>query len=161
MNKVLLVGRIVQKPELRETPNSNIPYTRFRVAVRRENSSQNNKEESDFIPLVAWRNTATYITNYLNIGDLVSIEGSFNATSYKNANDEYVNVYEVLISSIRTLEGRKVREERNGTQSSNNFSSTKKPFKNNASEPTFVENKNSSTNDISEEEDEVDWDLEF
>ncbi|WP_041362831.1 single-stranded DNA-binding protein [[Mycoplasma] mobile] len=170
MNKVLLVGRIAQKGELKETSNSNIPYVRFRVAVRKDNVSQNAREDSDFIPVIAWRNTATFVNNYMNIGDLVSVEGTFSTSTFKNSNDEFVNVYEVTISNIKSLESKKARDERKEFQGTNNFE-TKQKSNSNFSEPTFVdssENKSSKIQKTSQsfktetdEDEEMDWDLEF
>ena len=56
MNRVLLVGRLTAKPELRYT-NSNIPYTRFSVAVDGIPSA-NGERRTDFINTVAWRKQA-------------------------------------------------------------------------------------------------------
>ena len=66
MNRVLLVGRLTAKPELRYT-NSNLPYTRFSVAVDGIPSA-NGEKRTDFINTVAWRKQAENCKNYLNQG---------------------------------------------------------------------------------------------
>ena len=55
MNKVVLVGRLTAKPELRYTA-SNTAFTRFSVAVNRNFTNQSGEREADFINIiVCWR----------------------------------------------------------------------------------------------------------
>ena len=70
MNRVMLIGRLTAKPELRYT-SSNIPSARFSLAVDRPFTSQSGERETDFINIVVWRkqaeNVKKYITNaYIN-----------------------------------------------------------------------------------------------
>ena len=51
MNKVMLIGRLTAKPELRYTP-SNVPYSRFSLAVNRPFNSQQGERGTDFINIV-------------------------------------------------------------------------------------------------------------
>lgn len=53
MNDVKLSGRLVRDPELKHTPNG-VPVATFSLAVDRKF----NREEADFVPIVAWRKTA-------------------------------------------------------------------------------------------------------
>ena len=53
MNKVVLVGRLTAKPELRYTPQ-NTAFTRFSVAVNRSFTNSDGKREADFINIVVW-----------------------------------------------------------------------------------------------------------
>ena len=48
MNRVMLIGRLTAKPELRYT-GSNIPYARFSVAINRTFSNSQGQRETDFI----------------------------------------------------------------------------------------------------------------
>lgn len=81
MNKVILIGRVVAKPELRYT-NSNIPNTKFTVAVNRPFSNQNGQREVDFINIVAWRKQAETICNYFDKGNQIAIEGRLQTGSF-------------------------------------------------------------------------------
>ena len=98
MNKVLIVGRLTHEPEKRSTP-SGISYVRFSVAVSRAF----NKEQTDFIPVVAWRQSADYITNYLHKGYLVSIDGSFTSSRYQNNENQPVTRYEITVDRVQNL----------------------------------------------------------
>lgn len=81
MNKVVLLGRLTAKPELRYTP-SNMGYTRFSVAVNRRVSRQDGTRETDFINCVAWGKTAETIARYFDKGNQICIDGSIRTGSY-------------------------------------------------------------------------------
>ena len=53
MNRVMLIGRLTAKPELRYT-NSNVPYARFTIAVNRQFNNQDGNREADFINIVVF-----------------------------------------------------------------------------------------------------------
>lgn len=104
MNRVLLVGRLTAKPELRYT-NSNIPYTRFSVAVDGIPST-NGERRTDFINTVAWRKQAENVCQYLDKGSLVSVEGRLQTNNYtdKDGNKRYS--MDVQADNVRFLESR-------------------------------------------------------
>lgn len=105
MNKVLLVGRLTAKPELRYT-NSNIPYARFSVAVDRGTNSNTGERITDFINIVTWRKQAEIVCQYLNKGSLVSIEGRIQTSNYtdKDGNKRYST--DVNADNVRFLESK-------------------------------------------------------
>lgn len=105
MNKVLLVGRLTAKPELRYTA-SNTPYTRFSVAVNRTFANANGERETDFINVVVWRKQAENVCNYLNKGSLVSVEGRLQTGSYtdKDGNKKYTT--DVAADNVQFLESK-------------------------------------------------------
>lgn len=109
MNKVLTIGRLVRDPETQET-NSGIKYTRFTVAVDRQFADN----QTDFIPVVAWRNQAEFVEKYLTKGALVSIEGRFSSSSYQNSDGQNVTRYEVTADRVESLETKAQAEQRQG-----------------------------------------------
>lgn len=109
MNKVLTIGRLVRDPETQET-NSGIKYTRFTVAVDRQFADN----QTDFIPVVAWRNQAEFVEKYLTKGALVSIEGRFSSSSYQNSDGQNVTRYEVTADRVESLETKAQAEQRKG-----------------------------------------------
>ncbi|MEG1017906.1 MAG: single-stranded DNA-binding protein, partial [Oscillospiraceae bacterium] len=60
LNQVALMGRLTADPELRHTP-SNISVTTFTLAINRSYVKQGAERQTDFIDIVAWRNTADFI----------------------------------------------------------------------------------------------------
>lgn len=74
LNKIVIQGRLVADPELRTT-QSGITCCNFSVAVER-NYSGKNERATDFLPVLAWRNTAEFLGRYFRKGDLILVEGS-------------------------------------------------------------------------------------
>ena len=103
MNRVMLIGRLTAKPELRYT-GSNLPFARFSVAVNRTFNNAQGERETDFINVVVWRKQAENVCNFLDKGSLVSVEGRIQTGSYddKDGNKRYT--MEVVADSVQFLE---------------------------------------------------------
>ena len=74
LNKVILMGRLTRDPELRR-PGSGTAVTNFSLAVDRDFKSQSGEKEADFIDIVAWRNTAEFVSKYFTKGRMAVVEG--------------------------------------------------------------------------------------
>lgn len=83
MNRVMLIGRLTAKPELKYTP-TNIPYSRFSIAVNRPFSNQQGERGTDFINIIIWRKQAENVCNFLDKGSLVSVEGRIQTGSFND-----------------------------------------------------------------------------
>ena len=105
MNRVMLIGRLTAKPELRYT-GSNLPFARFTVAVNRTFNNAQGQREADFLNVIAWRKQAENICNFLNKGSLVSVEGRLQTGSYddKDGNKRYTT--DVVADSVQFLENK-------------------------------------------------------
>ena len=111
MNRVMLIGRLTAKPELRYT-GSNVPYSRFTVAVNRTFNNNNGERETDFINCIIWRKQAENVCNYLDKGSLVSVEGRIQTGSYddKDGNKRYTT--DIVADSVQFLESRSQSQNR-------------------------------------------------
>lgn len=111
MNRVMLIGRLTAKPELRYT-SSNIPFARFSVAVNRTFSNSQGQRETDFINVVVWRKQAENVCNFLDKGSLVSVEGRLQTGSYddKDGNKRYS--MDVVGDSVQFLESKSQAQSR-------------------------------------------------
>ena len=74
LNKVFIMGRLVKDPELRRT-QSGTAVTSFRIAVDRDFKSQDGSKQADFFDVVAWRNTAEFVSKYFTKGRMAVVEG--------------------------------------------------------------------------------------
>ena len=74
LNKIILMGRLTRDPELRRT-QSGTAVTSFSLAVDRDFKSQSGEKETDFIDIVAWRNTAEFVSKYFTKGRMAVVEG--------------------------------------------------------------------------------------
>ena len=111
MNRVMLIGRLTAKPELRYT-GSNLPFARFSVAVNRTFNNAQGQRETDFINVVVWRKQAENVCNFLNKGSLVSVEGRLQTGSYddKDGNKRYT--MDVVADSVQFLESKSQSQNR-------------------------------------------------
>ncbi|WP_338822963.1 single-stranded DNA-binding protein [Mycoplasmopsis felifaucium] len=107
-NKAILVGRIANDIRLSKT-SSGVSYARARLAIRR--NSTIDTEVTDFVPLVAWRQTADLMANYAPKGSLVMIEGAV-VTSTREVNGQQITNVEIRVDGFHFLEPRSVREQR-------------------------------------------------
>lgn len=108
MNKVVLVGRLTAKPELRYTAQ-NTAYTRFSVAVNRNFTNADGKRDADFINVVAWRKQAETISKFFDKGNLIALEGRLQTGSYddKDGNKRYT--VDVALDNFEFVESKNVR----------------------------------------------------
>ena len=74
LNRIILMGRLTRDPELRRT-SSGTAVTSFSLAVDRDFKSQSGEKETDFIDIVAWRNTAEFVSKYFTKGRMAVVEG--------------------------------------------------------------------------------------
>ena len=137
MNKVVLVGRLTAKPELRYTA-SNTAYTRFSVAVNRNFTNADGRRDADFINVIAWRKQAETISRYFDKGNLIAIEGRLQTGSYddKDGNKRYT--VDVALDNFEFVESKAARE-----ASSNNTDNVVTPYdyqENNSQPSVNIEN---------------------
>lgn len=74
LNTIILMGRLTRDPELRRT-QSGTSVASFSLAVERDFKSQSGEKETDFIDIVAWRNTADFVSKYFTKGRMAIVEG--------------------------------------------------------------------------------------
>lgn len=99
-NKIFLIGRVAVPPELRYTP-SGAAVANFLLAVDRKFSKN---DETDFIPIVAWRRLAEICNEYLNKGKLVSIEGRLQTRNYETQDGQKRKAFEVVADEMQMLD---------------------------------------------------------
>lgn len=119
MNRVMLIGRLTAKPELRYT-NSNIPFSRFTVAVNRQFNNQDGNREADFINIIVWRKQAEVICNYFDKGNQIAIEGRLQTGSYDAQDGTKRYTTDVVLEQFHFIESKAQREAGNSFSSSSN-----------------------------------------
>lgn len=99
LNKVIIMGRLTQDPELRSTP-SGTSALQFTVAVDRNYQKQGEGKQADFINCVAWKQQAEFIAKYFGKGRMIAIEGRLQTRSYDDKNGEKRYVTEIITESV-------------------------------------------------------------
>ena len=98
LNRIILMGRLTADPELRQTP-SGVSVTSFTVAVER-NFKQNGERQTDFIPCVAWRGQADFVSRYFKKGSMIAVDGSLQTRKYTDKQGASRTAFEVVIDQI-------------------------------------------------------------
>ena len=106
MNVVVLVGRLTDNPELRKTGND-VSVTRFSIAVDRQFARAGEERQTDFINIVAWRQTADFITKYFTKGQRIGIEGSLRMNRYTDKEGNNRTTYEVVVNNAHFVENKR------------------------------------------------------
>lgn len=74
LNRIVLMGRLTRDPELRHT-QSGAAVASFTLAVDRDFKDASGQRATDFIDIVAWRNTGEFAARYLAKGRMAAVEG--------------------------------------------------------------------------------------
>lgn len=121
LNKVILMGRLTADPELRQT-SSNVSTCRFTVACDRNFTPQGQERQADFITVVAWRQTADFVSKYFSKGSMIVVEGNLRTGSYNDKKYPDVKHYttEVYADQIYFGESKKNTENSNASSKESN-----------------------------------------
>jgi len=110
LNRVVLIGRLTQDPELRYTPTSGVAVASFTLAVNRR-IKQQGQQEADFIPIVVWSTQAENCAKYLGKGSLVAVEGRLQIRKYEDREGQRRTAAEVVADWVQFLDTRNRRSE--------------------------------------------------
>lgn len=124
-NLVVLTGRLTADPELKTTP-SGVSVTSFSIAVERP-YKKGEEREADFINIVAWRQTAEFVTHYFTKGSLIGIEGSIQTRRYEDKNGNNRTAFEVVANNVQFVMPKSAAE-RAYTEENNETASAEQSF---------------------------------
>ena len=106
LNRIILMGRLTRDPELRRT-GSGTAVTSFSLAVDRDFKSQSGEKETDFIDIVAWRNTAEFVSKFFTKGRMAVVEGRLQIHDWKDKDGNNRHSAEVVADNIYFGDSRK------------------------------------------------------
>lgn len=101
-NLVVLTGRLTADPELKTTQNG-ISVTSFSIAVDRRYRA-GEERQTDFINIVAWRQSAEFVAKYFKKGNMIGIEGSIQTRKYTDKNGNNRTAFEVVANNVQFVE---------------------------------------------------------
>lgn len=99
LNCAVIMGRLTADPELRTTPNG-ISVTSFSVAVDRSYQRAGEDRQTDFINVVAWRNTAEFVSRYFRKGSMIAVQGSIQTRNYEDRNGNKRTAFEIVADNV-------------------------------------------------------------
>lgn len=80
LNQIILVGRLVSDPEIKETKSGKKVGT-ITLAVSRSYKNSNRIYETDFVPVALWNGIAENTAEYCKKGDMVGIKGKIESST--------------------------------------------------------------------------------
>ena len=100
LNHITIMGRLVKDPELRRT-QSGVAVCSFTVAVDRDFQSREAAEkQTGFIDVVAWRQTAEFVSKYFTKGRMIVVDGSLQSRKWQDKTGQNRVSWEVLANNI-------------------------------------------------------------
>ena len=105
LNQAVLIGRIVNEPNIKETDKGKV--ANITIAVPRSFKNANGEYDADFLDVVLWRGVAESTTEYCRKGDLVGIKGRMQS----NKNEKGFNEIQVVAEKVTFLSSKKIEDE--------------------------------------------------
>lgn len=100
-NKVVLVGRITQDPQVK-TANSGNEVVSFSLAVDRNYSKED--KQTDFFRIVCFGKNAEFVSSYVKKGRLLLIDGSLRNNSWTDKEGKQRITTEIIANVIQPLD---------------------------------------------------------
>lgn len=99
MNKVVLMGRLIRDPEMKQT-RSGVAVAKFAIAVSRRFKNADGEYETDFINCTAWRNTAEFVCKYFSKGSQIAVVGSIQTQKYTDEDGNKRTATGVVVDEV-------------------------------------------------------------
>ena len=106
LNRICIMGRLTVAPELRYT-QSNTPVASFTLAVDRDYQQGGSEKQTDFIPCVAWRGTAEFVSKYFTKGSMAVVSGRLQLRDWTDKDGNKRRTAEVVADNIYFGESKK------------------------------------------------------
>ena len=114
LNQIVLMGRLTRDPELRYT-QSQTPVATFRIAVDRDYTGRDGGEkQTDFIDIVAWRQSAEFVSKFFTKGSMVIVTGRLQMRDWTDRDGNKRTSAEVVADRVMFGESKRSREENGG-----------------------------------------------
>ena len=107
LNRVILAGRMARDPELRRT-QTGAPVASFRLAVDRDFKDRNTGERAtDWIDVVAWRQTAEFVSRYFTKGRMAVVEGRLQIRDWTDKDGNKRRTAEVMADQVYFMDSKR------------------------------------------------------
>ncbi|MDD3164898.1 MAG: single-stranded DNA-binding protein [Oscillospiraceae bacterium] len=120
LNHIVLMGRLTRDPELRRT-GSGVSVASFSLAVDRDFVSRDAREsgdrETDFIDIVAWRNTADFVSKYFTKGRMAVVTGRLQIRNWTDKEGNKRRTAEVIADNVYFGDSKRDNDQGGASQS--------------------------------------------
>lgn len=105
LNRIIVMGRLTADPQLRQT-ESGKSVANFTIACDRDH----NREETDFIDVVAWQGTAEFVSRYFTKGQMAVVSGRLQMRKYEDRDGNKRTAAEIIADSVYFGEAKRSAE---------------------------------------------------
>ena len=99
LNHIIAMGRLTKDPELRRT-GSGVAVASFTIAVDRDRAPEGQEKETDFVDVVAWRNTAEFVSKYFAKGRMAVVSGRLQMRNWTDKDGNKRTSAEVVADNV-------------------------------------------------------------
>ena len=157
VNKVLIVGRLCDSPDMRTTPSGQ-PVCTLRVATNRYwTTNGERQEQTEYHSIVLWRRLAEIASQYLQKGSLVFVEGRLQTRSWEDATGTKKYRTEIIGENIQLgPKGLGTREQSQDSETQPSKQENQPPSPANSTPPTNTAPEAKEEIPVIEEDEEID-----
>lgn len=105
INNVVLMGRLIADPELKNT-NTGLEVCSFCIAVDRRFQKKDGEKQTDFINVTAWRQTAAFVCKYFRKGQMIALQGSIQTEKYEDKDGNKRTSFKVVADNVSFCGGK-------------------------------------------------------
>lgn len=99
INRVVVVGNLTRDPMFSKI-STGASKVMFTIAVNKKYKDQ---ELTDYVPCVAWNQSADYLSQYAKKGNMIAIEGRISSRNYDDKDGKKVYVTEVVCDTVQLI----------------------------------------------------------
>ena len=110
LNNIMLVGRLVQEPEVVETETGK-QRSQITLAVNRAFKNADGVYETDFVDCVLWDGIALNTSEYCHKGDIVGVRGRLQTNNYETEDGEKRKSTQIVAEKITFLSSNKEKDD--------------------------------------------------
>ena len=99
LNHIVIMGRLTRDPELRHTQNG-IAVASFSIACDRDRKNEDGNRDTDFVDVVAWRNTAESVSRFFSKGRMAVVSGRLQIRSWTDKEGNKRRTAEIVADNV-------------------------------------------------------------
>ena len=105
LNHITVMGRLTRDVDLKTTP-AGVAVASFAMAVERD-FAEGGEKKTDFIDVVAWRNTAEFVGKYFTKGMMAVVSGRLQIREWQDKEGNKRKTAEIVADNVYFGEGKK------------------------------------------------------
>lgn len=99
LNTITVAGRICNDLELKKTP-TDVEVLSFTVACERDFKDKNGEKQTDFIDVIAFKNTAVFVSKYFAKGRMAIVNGRLQTRTWEDKNGNKRKSVEIIADNV-------------------------------------------------------------